>query len=25
VFPGPGAPDGYVLRTTVDTVRGVFP
>ncbi|HEX3827076.1 MAG TPA: PPOX class F420-dependent oxidoreductase [Sporichthyaceae bacterium] len=25
VFPGPGAPDGFVLRTTVQRVRGVFP
>jgi PPOX class probable F420-dependent enzyme len=25
VFPGPDAPAGFVLRTTVEKVRGVFP
>jgi PPOX class probable F420-dependent enzyme len=24
-FPGPGAPAGFVLRTAVDKVRGVYP
>jgi PPOX class probable F420-dependent enzyme len=24
-FPGPGAPAGFVLRTTVEKVRGVYP
>jgi PPOX class probable F420-dependent enzyme len=25
VFPGPDAPDGFVLRTSADKVRGVYP